>query len=99
VSWSVGRPLLLGGDFNLRPASSRRAFAELQRRYGLAGPTSPHAIDHLLVRGMEIVQPPAPWPDERREVRVPFDGGFRRLRLSDHAPVEAAYRLPDPGVR
>jgi endonuclease/exonuclease/phosphatase family metal-dependent hydrolase len=98
VAWSAGRPLLLGGDYNLRPASSR-VFEELERRFGLAAPTAPHAIDHLLARGMEVVQPPHPWPDERRELDVPFNGSGRRLRLSDHAPVEAAYRLPVAGVR
>jgi endonuclease/exonuclease/phosphatase family metal-dependent hydrolase len=98
VGWSGGRPLLLGGDYNVRPASSK-VFEELERRFGLAGPTGPHAIDHLLVRGMETVQVPRPWPPERRELEIPSDRGTRRLRLSDHAPIQATYRLPAPGVR
>jgi endonuclease/exonuclease/phosphatase family metal-dependent hydrolase len=101
VRWSRGRPLLLGGDFNLRPASSS-VFEELERRYGLAGPSGgprSHAIDHLLVRGMEAVEHPAPWPEGRRELQEAVNGALRRLRLSDHAPLEACYRLCAPGVR
>ena len=74
-------------------------FEELEGRFGLAGPTGPHAIDHLLVRGMETVQVPRAWPPERRELEIPSDGATRRLRLSDHAPIEATYRLPAAGVR
>ncbi len=48
---------------------------------------APDAIDHLLVRGLETVEPPRPWPPERRELRR--DG--LALRLSDHAPVEAVF--------
>jgi endonuclease/exonuclease/phosphatase family metal-dependent hydrolase len=95
VKWADGRPLLLGGDYNLRPATSR-IFAELERRFGLASTTAgapSDAIDHLLVRGVDVVDVPARWPPERREVEASFEGGARRLRLSDHASVEALYRL------
>jgi endonuclease/exonuclease/phosphatase family metal-dependent hydrolase len=101
VSWADGRPLLLGGDSNLRPATAR-LFVELERRFGLASPTAgprSDAIDHLLVRGVDVVEAPARWPPERREVEASFDGGVRRLRLSDHAPVEALYRLRASSVR
>jgi endonuclease/exonuclease/phosphatase family metal-dependent hydrolase len=101
VAWAAGRPLLFGGDFNLRPSSSP-LFGELERHYGLASPTGgprSDAIDHLLVRGTDVIEAPAQWPDERRELELPFDGGFRRLRLSDHRPVEAVYRLSSAGVR
>ena len=50
----------------------------------------PDAIDHLLSRGLEVLDPPAAWPPERRE--LPLDG--RALRLSDHAPVEARFSWP-----
>jgi len=57
------------GDFNV-PAA------------GLAGFSPPlPGIDQILVRGLELIDGPAPWPDGRRTL-----GG--RL-LSDHAPVEA----------
>jgi endonuclease/exonuclease/phosphatase family metal-dependent hydrolase len=97
VAWAAERPLLLGGDYNLRPSSSK-LFGELERRFGLAAPTASDAIDHLLVRGLDVLEPPARRPAERRELEVKLDGGARRLRLSDHAPVEAAYRLRAAGV-
>jgi endonuclease/exonuclease/phosphatase family metal-dependent hydrolase len=88
--WAGEAPLLFGGDLNLRPEESPAAFAELRERFGLAAPTGPHAIDHLLVRGLDVVAPPRQWPPERRE--LPVDG--RALRLSDHAPVEARFAIP-----
>jgi endonuclease/exonuclease/phosphatase family metal-dependent hydrolase len=99
--WSAGRPLLVGGDYNLRPATSR-LFAELERRFGLAAPTGgpkSKAIDHILTRGLDVIDVPTQWPFERCDVEVPFDGEVRRLRLSDHVPVEARYRLRGSGVR
>lgn len=90
--WAGDAPLLFGGDLNLRPAESPQIFAELGERFGLAAPTGPDAIDHLLVRGLETVDPPHPWPPERRELR--HDG--LALRLSDHAPVEARFATPTP---
>jgi endonuclease/exonuclease/phosphatase family metal-dependent hydrolase len=91
--WAEGAPLLFGGDFNLRPEESPAAFEELQRRFGLSGTTGPRAIDHLLSRDLEIDDPPAPWPPERRELR---HGGLA-LRLSDHAPVGASFATPATG--
>jgi endonuclease/exonuclease/phosphatase family metal-dependent hydrolase len=87
VGAARGRPLLLGGDFNLRPSRSA-AFGELDRDHGLAAPTAPDAIDHLLVRGLRVTAPPRRWPVDARE--LPGEDG-RRLRLSDHAPVEGAF--------
>jgi endonuclease/exonuclease/phosphatase family metal-dependent hydrolase len=43
-------------------------------------------IDHILVRGIELEREPAAWPPERRRIG--------EVLLSDHAPVEAAVRLP-----
>jgi endonuclease/exonuclease/phosphatase family metal-dependent hydrolase len=90
TQWAGDAPLLFGGDLNLRPAGSPAIFEELEERFGLAAPTAPTAIDHLLVRGLKVVEPPRTWPDERREVRC--DG--RALRLSDHAPVEGRFDCP-----
>ena len=86
IDWAAGAPLILGGDLNVRPRDSA-IYAELAGRFGLTGPTADGAIDHLLSRGLEVVEPAAAWPPERRE--VPCDG--RALRLSDHAPVEALF--------
>jgi endonuclease/exonuclease/phosphatase family metal-dependent hydrolase len=87
VDWAGESPLLFGGDLNLRPNRNPEVFDELHERFGLAGPTAPDAIDHLLVRGLDVVEPPAPWPPERREL----DADGYALRLSDHAPVEATF--------
>lgn len=92
TEWARGAPLLFGGDFNLRPAENPAVFTELRERFGLTAPTGPRAIDHILARGLEVIEPPRPWPAERRELRE----GDRALRLSDHAPVEAHFAMPTP---
>jgi hypothetical protein len=68
---------------------------ELRERFGLGEPTGPNAIDHLLARGLEILEPPRRLPAEERELPQP-DG--RRLRLSDHAPVVARFDVGSPQV-
>lgn len=72
-------PAVLGGDLNVRTASSR-ALPELTT-WGFSGGGT--VVDHLLVRGAghgTVTR----WPDDRRRV-----GG--RL-LSDHAPLEVTIR-------
>ena len=91
IAWSDGIPLVFGGDLNLRPRRNPEPFDELRERLGLAAPTAPDAIDHLLVRGLEVLERPRRLEPERRELTEP-DG--LRLRLSDHAPVSAAFALP-----
>jgi endonuclease/exonuclease/phosphatase family metal-dependent hydrolase len=86
VAWAGESPLILGGDFNVRPTQTP-LFEELAARFGLGRPTGPDFIDHILVRGLEIVDPPRAWPPEERE--LPYEG--LRLRLSDHPPVEARF--------
>jgi endonuclease/exonuclease/phosphatase family metal-dependent hydrolase len=86
IEWSEGQPLVFGGDLNLRPARDPFPFVELRERFGLGEPTGPNVIDHLLARGLEVVEPPRRLPAEAREL-AQQDG--RRLRLSDHAPVFA----------
>jgi endonuclease/exonuclease/phosphatase family metal-dependent hydrolase len=89
--WTGDAPLLFGGDLNLRPAEETALFAELRDRFGLDTPvTAPRAIDHLLARGLEVIEAPAQWPPEKREVA--HEG--LALRLSDHAPVEARFATP-----
>ena len=88
LEWAGGVPLVLGGDFNLRPDRTD-VFALLEENYGLSGITGDGAIDHLLVWGADA-GPPRVWEPEAREVVE--DG--RALRLSDHAPVERVLRLP-----
>lgn len=90
VRWSDGDPVVLGGDLNLRAAQRPEAFEELQQRLELAAPTGPHALDHILVRGLDTVARPAKLPAEAREVPGPHG---LAVRLSDHAPVTGAFRL------
>ena len=90
VRFAGDLPLLLGGDLNLREAEVPGAFEEVRQRFGLAGPTAPRAIDHLLVRGLDVVSAPVALAAAKRELREP--GGLA-LRLSDHAPVTASFRM------
>ena len=93
--WAGAAPLIFGGDLNLRPAEDPEIFERLAEDFGLASPTTgPKQIDHVLVRGLDVVAAPTRWPPERRE--LPLDG--RSLRLSDHAPVEACFARDDPPV-
>jgi endonuclease/exonuclease/phosphatase family metal-dependent hydrolase len=92
VEFAGGAPLLFGGDLNLRPASDPEAFERLREDFDLTGATGPDAIDHLLVRRLEVREKPAAWPPRQRE--LPLEG--RALRLSDHAPVEAKFAAAEP---
>jgi endonuclease/exonuclease/phosphatase family metal-dependent hydrolase len=83
-------PLLFGGDLNLRPRQHGAAFDLLAKAHGLTAPTGPRAIDHLLARDVETVEPPTALPGEERDVEGP-DG--LRVRLSDHAPVAASFGM------
>ena len=91
VAWAGGDPLIFGGDLNVCPRRHPGPFVRLRERFDLRGPTDPDAIDHLLVRGLEVTEPPRRFRPEHREVTAP--GGLR-LRLSDHAPVIAALAMP-----
>jgi endonuclease/exonuclease/phosphatase family metal-dependent hydrolase len=91
TEWAGETPLLFGGDLNLRPKTDGGVFDELRERFGLAGPTEPGAIDHLLAGGLEVIDRPTPWPPERREI----DEDGLALRLSDHGPVEGRFATRD----
>lgn len=91
-SWAEGAPLIFGGDLNLRPGENPEIFARLAEEFGLTGATGPRAIDHLLTRGLVVLEPATAWEPERRE--LPLDG--RALRLSDHAPVQAQFAAAEP---
>jgi endonuclease/exonuclease/phosphatase family metal-dependent hydrolase len=92
-AWSAELPLVFGGDLNLRKTELPDAFERLRAQLGLEGARTGRAIDHLLVRGLAPAAAPQPLPDDRREVHQP-DG--RLVRLSDHAPVVAAYDVGWP---
>jgi endonuclease/exonuclease/phosphatase family metal-dependent hydrolase len=90
LDWARGASLVLGGDFNVRPVSTG-LFDELCEGHGLCGTTTRDGIDHVLGCGLQTADPPEPWPPERRELDVLAGLERRRLRLSDHAPVEARF--------
>lgn len=95
TEWAGDSPLIFGGDLNLRPGKQPRVFDRLREEFGLASPvTAPDAIDHVFCRGLEVVDPPAQWPPEKRE--LPLEG--RALRLSDHAPVQATFAAAEPDL-
>jgi endonuclease/exonuclease/phosphatase family metal-dependent hydrolase len=84
VEWADGLALVFGGDLNHSPAREPDVFGELERRFGLAPPTPGDAIDHLLLRGLDVVDAPRKLPDSVREL-TRADGLL--LQLSDHAYV------------
>jgi endonuclease/exonuclease/phosphatase family metal-dependent hydrolase len=89
VGFAGDAPLLFGGDLNLRPAHDPEPFRQIEDLHGLRPPTAPKAIDHLLARGLDVVRAPAALPRATRE--VVSEGS--RVRLSDHAPVAAAFGM------
>jgi endonuclease/exonuclease/phosphatase family metal-dependent hydrolase len=90
TQWAGDLPLVLGGDFNLRPRERPEAFAALRHLFGLAPATGAESLDHVLARGLEVVDAPRPLPPEEREIR---DRDGLRIRLSDHPPVVASFGM------
>jgi endonuclease/exonuclease/phosphatase family metal-dependent hydrolase len=82
---SVAEPaeaVALGGDFNVTVVSSPtlRQLSTSEWGFSAAGP----GVDHLLIRGLAVVEPEARWPPERRRQEG--------VLLSDHAPVDVTVR-------
>jgi endonuclease/exonuclease/phosphatase family metal-dependent hydrolase len=92
LEWARGVPVVLGGDFNVRPVSTG-VFDDLCDGAALCGTTKRDGIDHILASGLETIEPPAGWEPERHELDVLTGLERRRLRLSDHAPVEARFHV------
>lgn len=86
TKWAGDLPLVLGGDFNIRPRSSP-VFEELHLKYRFELPTEEDSIDHLLLRNGAVMEPAVSWQPERRD--VPDVGSDLAVRLSDHSPVVA----------
>ena len=81
-------PLIFGGDFNVRPKASG-VFDQLEERFGLAPRTAPDRLSHLLVGGLNVIEHPAAWPPEARDVVDPDTG--LKIRLADHNPVAGKF--------
>jgi endonuclease/exonuclease/phosphatase family metal-dependent hydrolase len=75
-------PCVLAGDLNVREGRSRTLADLTADEWGFAH--FGHRVDHVLVRGAELVGGTA-WPEERRRL------GSRLL--SDHAPIEVRLRV------
>jgi Endonuclease/Exonuclease/phosphatase family len=84
IAFAGSDPLIFGGDFNVRPKASG-VFDQLEEHFGLAPRTAPDRLSHLLVRELEVVEPPAAWKPEARDRIDPETG--KKIRLSDHNPV------------
>jgi hypothetical protein len=91
LDFAGGGPLVFGGDFNVRPGESG-IFERLEREFGLAPPTAPDRLSHLLVNGLDVVRRPTAWAPEARDIADPETG--LKIRLADHNPVEATFELP-----
>ncbi len=87
--WSADRPLVFGGDLNLRPLHSPSVFAALEARFGLSPPAADDSVDHVLARDLDLTDAPRLLDVAWRDCSV--DG--RWLRLSDHSPVVARFRM------
>jgi endonuclease/exonuclease/phosphatase family metal-dependent hydrolase len=75
---SADDPVVVAGDFNVTFERSRTLQALTAPESGFSRPGA--GIDHIVVRGCDVVSGPTPWPLERRE--------YNGVRISDHAPVE-----------
>lgn len=85
IEWAgEDKPLVLGGDFNIRPRKSE-VFRRLQDEFGFTAPAEEGSIDHLLLRGGVVDDATVSWKPERRD--VPDPESELLIRLSDHSPV------------
>jgi endonuclease/exonuclease/phosphatase family metal-dependent hydrolase len=85
LEWAGDAPLLLGGDFNVRPGEDPRLYEEL----GLV-PALPESIDQLMAHGLEPVDGPAALRPQGREVP---DRSGQVIRLSDHPLVAGSFSM------
>ena len=84
-------PLLLGGDLNLRAAEVPEAFEEVRAALRAGRARRRRAPSTICSRAASTWCPrPRRSPAAKRELREP--GGLA-LRLSDHAPVTASFRM------
>ncbi len=88
-----GGPAVLAGDLNAPP--SHPAIAELGGiGWEGAAPVAGMGIDRILHRGLRVGEPVRRLDPAERDAGVWWRGRARRVRLSDHDPVMATFRLP-----
>jgi endonuclease/exonuclease/phosphatase family metal-dependent hydrolase len=85
LDWADGTPLLLGGDFNVRPEEDPNLYEDLALK-----PALPRSIDQLLASGALPVDGPTGLPAETREVS---DRSGLVIRLSDHPLVAGSFSV------
>lgn len=88
IEWSTGRPLVFGGDFNVRQVTEPWIYDRLRDAYGFTGPTGPKLIDHVLGRVLHVRESAHQLPPASHDIQLP---GGHSTRLSDHAPVAAVF--------
>ncbi len=71
-------PLVLCGDFNVTFDRSRTLLDLISPDWGFSHPAG--GLDHILVRGLDLVRGPDSWPRGRRQRNGTL--------LSDHTPVD-----------
>lgn len=90
ASWlrseTIGGPLVVAGDLNLAPGDPALAplIAEGLRPVAVPG----GGIDQILVRGL-TGSDARRWSAGERDLTIRWRGAVRRIRVSDHDPVEA----------
>ena len=93
--WARGSPLILGGDFNLRPRAERvrlRRPRARPRPRGADGAEGDRPPPRPRARGGRAAAPVACRSAARSPTRRRAGVTVLPIRLSDHAPVEAALR-------
>jgi len=90
-SLAAGTAMILAGDLNAGPGHPALAALAAQGWSGAPAPPGV-AIDRVLARGLEVVEPERAIPPSEREALTRLRGRVRRVRLSDHDPVVAVLR-------
>jgi hypothetical protein len=85
-------PVLLAGDLNA--AGTEHPAVRALVDAGLAeDSTADLVLDHIFHRALDVVRSPRALPTAFRDMAVTWQGGTRRVLLSDHDPVEGVYAL------
>jgi Endonuclease/Exonuclease/phosphatase family len=89
-------PLILAGDLNATVTRQPAVFDDLasQGLHRLPTGGEDRDIDHILIRGLTADPHARRWTPEEHEIVVPWKDADRRIRVSDHDPLETTVRAP-----